>query len=316
MLSPCLTWTAPDARQYDDRYADTTKRDRGTFFHQLIATFVQGGLVASSGDREMTNMYLAAKQYVEQVLGPRCESIQAEACVAINWETGEAKTIKLAKERDYPYEDGWTYGTADLVCILKDGSLLVADWKTGGTEGAEHQLLSLACGLRKCTSVGQEPYTSFRPVRISCLKVFEGGVVADEREVSGDELAIHWDSMKMAYQDAQNEPGEPFPGIHCTTLYCPHLAFCGAVGGLVQDAADGPQAQPKVRAHGGWYSLTDSPTSDAHAGWVMERVAAAKRQLDYYTNAMKDYVNRGGRVVSGGFEWSKGMDGFRWRRQR
>lgn len=322
MLSPCLSWTRPDARHYADEFTDTTKRDRGTQFHLLIANYIQGKPVVLDGlDGEMLSWFQQAKDYVDRVLGPRCDSIQAEVAIGVNWDTGVAKVLPGVKDREYPDEPGWTYGTADLVCILKDESLLVADWKTGGTEGAEFQLLSLACGLQRCVTqefrkTSEHTFQVFRFVRTSCLKVSDNGIWPNEREVSNQELSIHWGAMRMVYQSAQDDPGPPYPGIHCTALYCPHLAFCGAVGGLVKDAAEGPQGKLET----GWYRrdfrMTDRLTSDDHAGWVAERVSAAKRQLSYYEAALKDYVAKGGRAISGGWEWGPGPGGHRWRRSR
>lgn len=326
LLSPCVAWAAPDAKWYDDRFTDTTKRDRGTTFHGGIYRYETGKasrillLTEASGDHEMTEWYRSAIEYVDKVLGPRCQSIMSEVAIAINWVTSEAVILTEVKDREYPKEyqsGGWMCGTADLVCILKDGSLLIADWKTGGTDGANEQLLSLAYGFQKCMleSYDNNGVTEERKrhVRIACLKVFEGGVVPDERDVSNTELALHRDGMLFA-TEAIGTGVKPVPGIHCSTLYCPHLAFCPAVTGIVDDAAEGPQGLLAPEALTRKYRMTDKPSSPEEAGFVMARVTAAKRQLDYYANAMKEHASNGGQVLCGAYEWSKGKDGFRWRK--
>ncbi len=60
------------------------------------------------------------------------------------------------------------------------------------------------------------------------------------------------------------------------------------------------------------YELTDEPTCDEHAGYVGAMLAAAKRQMGYYDQALRKYVSNGGRVVSGDFEWKQTNSGFRW----
>lgn len=36
ILSPCLAWTHPSARYYDDRFTDKSARDSGTRVHKAI----------------------------------------------------------------------------------------------------------------------------------------------------------------------------------------------------------------------------------------------------------------------------------------
>lgn len=325
LLSPCIAWADPQAKWYDDRFTDTTKRDRGTKFHTLMDRCVRGEsrtlLLGECDDQEMVGWLKASYTFLDKVLGPRCESIMSEVAIAVNWGTGECVVLWEVKSRKYPEKyqgEGWQCGTADLVCIMKDGSLLIADWKTGGTDGATEQLLSLAYGFRKCMTETHDnngvPEERPRPVKIACLKVFETGVVPDERDVSDKELALHRDGMLFAVEGI-GKGSKPVPGIHCTTLYCPHLAFCPAVTGIVDEAAEGPNGLLPAEALTRKFRMTDKPSSSEEAGYVMARVSAAKRQLEYYTNAMKEYVSSGGQVTCGAYVWSGGKDGYRWRKQ-
>lgn len=320
LLSPCIAWADPRAKWYDDRFTDTTKRDRGTAFHEAIDAYIKSGLVQLFNDEEMDAWLQKAIAFVNQVLLPRCETLMSEVAVAINWGTGEAVILNGVTGRAYPGEyrkDGWQCGTADIVAILKDGSLLIGDWKTGGTDGANEQLLSLAYGFQACMLEEVDnmgvPEQRKRRVKIACLKVFEGGISPDERDVSAVELGLHRDGMLFAMEGVGGG-GSPVPGIHCTTLYCPHLAFCPAINGIVDTAAEGPQSLIAPEALGRKFRMTDQPSSADEAGYVMARVTAAKRQLDYYSNALKDYATKGGQVVCGQYVWSKGKDGFRWRK--
>lgn len=280
-------------------------------------------------EKNLQKLLQKAKQFFVQTLAPRCDTIMSEVAISINWSEHKAEILHNVKERNYPVRDGWQNGTADLVCILKDGTLLVADWKTGGTDGATEQLLSLACGFSLClTEPGEGGEGSqrdkVRKVKIACLKVTEEGVDPDERPASAEQLENHWLAMEMAWADREKKNAAN-PGIHCTQLYCPHLAYCSAVTGLVEDAAknDDDQmiqsgrepllpAKDLVRK----YRMTDKPRSDDEAGYVMSRVAAARRQQKYYESCMKEYIANGGRVTAGSYEWRETGNGFRWGRIR
>jgi hypothetical protein len=272
-------------------------------------------------DKNLPKLLAVAKEFFNRVLLPRCQVVMSEVAISVNWTAGTAEILPSVKDRQYPERDGWQNGTADLVCILKDETLLIADWKTGGSDGATEQLLSLAIAFQKCLKL---PNGEERQVRVACLSVTEEGVDPDERAVSSEQLSNHWTAMEMAWAD-RTKKNEPNPGIHCTQLYCPHLAYCSAVTGLVEDAAgeddivqekmgNAPLLPEKalVRKH----RMTDKPRSNEEAGYVMSRVAAARRQQKYYESCMKEYIANGGRVTAGNYEWRETGAGYRWGRMR
>lgn len=263
-------------------------------------------------EKNLELMYARAVEWVEKVLGPRCDTIMSEVAISINWAEGKAEILEGVTGRQYPKKDGWQFGTADLVCILKTGELLIADWKTGGTDGATEQLMSLACGFQK--SLADD---GAKPVRIACLKVTDEGVDPDERAVSDEQLANHWLAMEMAWEQAQKK-NVPVPGPHCTQLYCPHLAYCPAITGLVVDSAEEEQSREQklipvdnlVRKP----RLTAEPRDDYEAGYTMALVYAARRQLKYYESSIREYLSKGNRAISGQYEWGETNSGFRWRK--
>lgn len=253
-----------------------------------------------------------AKTYVQQVLAPRAEYIQTEVCIGVNWVTGEAEVFPDVKDRNYPERDGWMFGTADLVAKLWEGPLWVGDWKSGGTDGAKEQLLSLGVGFKK--ALGASALT------ICCLPVNDHGVWPDETQVTEEEAQNHWDSMRFAWEDIPN--AQPVRGIQCSQMYCPHLAYCSAITNIVSDVAAQDGKSPddtRLVAPGRLikdFRLTDRPGSQEEAGHVMAMVTAANRQTKYLTAVMKDYVKKGGRVTCGQYEWKEGSNGFRWGRQK
>ncbi len=325
LLSPCSTWAGPQAAWYDEEYTgdseDMSKRDFGTLFHNLMDQYITGtelgkSLFSKVWPPGMARVLRHAVDYLEQSLGPRCDTIQSEVAIGINWTTGEAEIQQGVKDRKYARKPGWQYGTADLVCVLKTGELLIADWKTGGKDGADEQLLSLAAGFRLCMPAIKDDTMSFRPIRILCLQVNEEGMWPHEREVSQEQIESHWDSMRFAWEDV-GKNNAPVPGIHCTTLYCPHLAYCTAiqdvVSGLAGADVEGSQlvsANDLVRNH----RVTDTPSSNEEAGFTAAMLSAAKRQTKYLETKLKAYVASGGSVVQGGYVWSEGGNGWRWRK--
>jgi hypothetical protein len=313
LLSSCLRWAWDGAKEYEDEFADTTKRDKGTDFHTGMDVYyrILAGLTASWKPRwdEVGQWVNLAKEWSKKHLEPRCEHIFTEVYVGFNFSTGESHVDAAVRDRQYPKMPGFLPGTADLVCVLADGSLLVADWKTGGGTGADKQLLTLSLGLRDRlrTADGQ-----LRPVRLCILYVGDDGVHPVEWAVSDDELLAHRFAMQFQLADVGVRK-DAVPGIHCTQLYCPHLAYCPGISSTVEEASESPEgllpAQSLVRR----YSISEEPSSPAHAGAIMERVTAAKRQMDFYEKRVRSYCENGGRCTAGGFEFSKGRDGFRWR---
>jgi hypothetical protein len=297
-----------------------TKRDIGIRVHNAIDACANGREAVVNDAAELALVNYGYK-YLTEELKPRFESIKHEQAVAINFKNGEAKLLKEVKSRGYPdLGPDWVCGTADLVCLQHDDpggcTLYVGDWKTGGDAGAEEQLLSLLYGFRKAF----EAEEGLVPTRMltSCLSLNEHGCWPNEREVTEEELQVHFNMMAHVFHELSFPLDygvkEAVPGIHCTTLYCPHLAYCSAITDVVDGLAEGTQGLLKAEHLDRRMRLTDKPKDMKEAAYVMERLTAAKRQLNYLVDCMKEYVSKGGRVISGGMEWSQGNDGFRWRK--
>lgn len=323
ILSPCLRSFWDQARQFEDRLADTTKRDKGTDFHAGIDVYYKGlalncdfpEKVWSPRFLETPGWVTAAIEWSKAILEPRCKEIHSEVYVAYNFTTGEVHTDQSVCNRQYPDKSGFLPGTADLVCVLTDESLLVADWKTGGGSGADKQLLSLASGLRK---VYTKADGSLRSVRLAVLyagdAAHDAGVFPSEWEVAESDIQAHEHAMAFQLADIGVRT-DPVPGIHCTQMYCKHLAYCPAITGEVVKAGVKllhPDSLMGKKAMKGTYQMTDSPESDEHAGYVGAVIAAAKRQLEYYNNGLRKYADDGGHIVAGDMELKQTNSGFRW----
>ncbi len=243
LLSPCIRWAAQGMREFRDEFADTRKRDKGILFHGGMDYYyagkdAQSELVANAfvcADDEVQDWVGKAIGWSIDQLEPRCSEIHSEVYVATNFSTGEVHYDSRVRDRGYPDMPGYTPGTADLVCILDDGAILVADWKTGGSAGADKQLLTLAYGLQ---AIHLDAAGNRRTVRLAVLHAGSDGVLPNEWAVTDADLQSHADAMAFQLADVGVRT-LPVLGSHCTQLYCPHLAYCPAIEGAVKELAGG-----------------------------------------------------------------------------
>ena len=316
LLSPCIAWAGPKAKWYnEDRIDtnDTTKRDDGTSVHRNLCSHITGVGTIRCLNPNVGILTTIGVKYIDEVLGPKSAKIQSELAIGINWINKDVIVLPDVKNREYPKRKNFQFGTLDLVVDLLGGGLLVGDWKTGGSDGADAQLLSGLCGIRKYLN---HP----GPYFISCISLNEEGCWPHEREVSADELDTHWDEMRFAWEDIGFR-NDIIPGIHCTTLYCPALAYCQAHTDTIETQAmlAGPSVyEPDLvrpmTLQKKTLQYTDRPLTDEEAGYTMSLISAARRKMKYDEAAMKEYIESGGKVILNGYEWSKGDNGHRWRR--
>ncbi len=309
ILSPCLRWAWSGAKAYEDEFANTEKRDKGTCFHWMMDCSYKGNSFSWVGHEEVYGWFKLANEWSKKHLEPRCKEIHSEVYVAFSFTTGSVHTDFTVRDRKYPKLEGYLPGTTDLVCVLHDESLLVADWKTGGGTGADKQLLTLACGLREVYRTGEG---KVRKVRLAILYATADGVHPVEWEVTDDELDAHRVAMQFQLADVGVRT-EPVPGIHCTQLYCNHLAYCPGITATVEAAAESPEGLLPAKSLVRKYDISSAPTGAKHAGAIMERVTAAKRQLDFYQERVRSWCESGGECIAGEFAYSKQRDGYRWR---
>ena len=312
LLSPCLRWAWSGAKEYESEFADTTKRDKGTLFHSAMDAYYREGekwLKVCVHSPEVTGWVRLAIAWSKEHLEPRCQSVYSEVYVGTNFSTGKSVCDPNVKNRKYPDMPGYLPGTTDLVCILKTTELLIADWKTGRGVGADKQLLTLAVGLREQFPL---PDGTLRAVRVAVLYATPDGVHPHEWEVTSDELEAHRLAMHFQLVDVGTRT-EPVPGIYCTQLYCPHLAYCPGITATVDCAAESPEGLLPAKSLVRKYDISAAPTGHKHAGSIMERVTAAKRQLEFYQERVRKYCESGGKCIAGEFEYSKQKDGYRWR---
>lgn len=270
----------------------------------------------SEGDSEAIDeeaaWFQVASKFMTEKLQPRFPSIQSELCVAINLRTGEGTLLPDVEDRKYPsLGPDVVFGTMDLLCS-SGTELMVADWKTGGIGGAEEQLLSLLAATVRAFQVSKVPLPS--KLLISPLQVTEERVWTHEREVTLEELDNHIQALQWQWELVGKKGLKPTPGIHCSQLYCEHLAYCPAIKEAVGAAAEMDGIIPEEALLK--KKLVDKPVSNEEAADTIELVTAAKRQLTYLTECMKEWVKNNGPIISGVWQWGPGKDGYRWRKRK
>jgi hypothetical protein len=302
--------------------ADTTKRDKGTLLHSLVDQYIKTGQWdTASVPVGWSEVHAWAKHcaiYMDNVVRPAAAWVLSEVAFEVRWDAmangtpGCANVLHDVVEREYPEREGWMNGTADLIYRKHDGTLVVADWKTGGSLGSSEQLRSLLAAFVWASDT--EAGLMGGPFEVHTLSVTETGVWPKPEYITWEDLEQH--AVDMA--GALHGPVTTKMGPHCTALYCPHLAFCPSVTESVMEfsggsnaSGPGPALVPADRLK---YRMTTRPRSHEEAGYVMSRLSAAKRQIAYTEEALKNYCHNGGKVLSGGYEWSKKNDGFRWRK--
>jgi len=316
LLSPCTVWAGPQAEWYDEdriEATDNEAKQTGIYFHRQADTLAKGGQSEGGLDQKMAAMLQHCSDYIKGPLLSDIENLQSEVAVRICWESDKAELLPNVKDRRYPKTDYvWQNGTADLIgTYWLDDLLYVGDWKTGTTDGAEEQLMSLAYAFCKAKGIQSGAL-------LECLFVNENGVWPKVYNKTWEELCAHaavmrsvWSSLKYSKQTV--------PGPQCTALYCPHLAYCKDISGKAMVMAmEAPEGKPQVSLKDvNKYRVTDKPVSDEEAGFTQAIIAAVNRQVKYLTNCNKDRINKkNGRVTYGQYEWSDGNDGFRWRKPK
>ena len=136
------------------------------------------------------------------------------------------------------------------------------------------------------------------------------GVFPHEWAVEDCDIEAHEHAMAFQLADIGVRI-DPVPGIHCTQMYCQHLAYCPAIPGAVVDAGL-KLVKPDSLLKKVTMEMTDEPSSDEHAGYIGAMIAASKRQLEYYNNGLRHYAEQGGRIIAGDMELRQTNSGFRW----
>lgn len=289
MASGCISWALPGSRWVGDEGKDTSARDYGTSFHELVYE-AKPGEPQSEEVQSVLNFILEKKKEYPMVLQE----------IAFRWnpEKGEAVPEPAIKSRGYDgrfsIENGWLWGTLDFVAIdLANKKAFVADIKTGYGLGGYEQVNS---GIIAACLAWQIPMAN------ATGAIWKPMHPAYEWVPGSSELAKHENAIVRFMQGLADKQARYVPGAHCTASYCPHLEYCSEIRKVVNSLED--------------INWPDVPADQEEAGELAWKMKAAKKFLAHKELLLKEYCRQGGKAIAGDWEWREGDAGFRWGKRK
>lgn len=162
--------------------------------------------------------------------------------------TNQAREVGRNLGRDYPRKPGCLYGTADLVAVSRDRSVVyVLDFKTGyadlGAPDASEQLRFLAlCAARVYGALD---------ARVGFVFVREDGTSWTKwGDVSTFDLEVFAAELAGLREDVEKRRGDFVEGSHCR--YCPAFAQCPSKVTLLSKMPEEPTALTPETAAAAW----------------------------------------------------------------
>lgn len=141
-----------------------------------------------------------------------------------------AVDYQLTSHRDYP-KDGLWHSTSDIVGMLDDDTVYVADVKTGDHEPASESWQLKLCAISACALTGA------KRARVEMLKLWPSGKWSrDAHDLTEEDLGvIRATLLTVAAQVETGTPEKPGAfevGPHCK--YCPAIRLCPAQTSMVR----------------------------------------------------------------------------------
>lgn len=129
-------------RYLDRMPSNNDKAARGTAIHAMIEDYLKNGNLPGENEREFYSWLEWWNRFSTHVVA--IEAIEQAYSMDMFTETCQKLNVS---GREYPYENGIIYGTADLVVNLNDGSKCVIDWKTGRKNTHYYDQISLLAAM-------------------------------------------------------------------------------------------------------------------------------------------------------------------------
>jgi len=250
---------------------------KGAFFEALIGGVGREQALAAIADPDTRAVCEAL-----DLDGLPLEPAAYAAEVAFAWSpiTGAARELGRGLERDYSAAaEGEMVGTADVIALLGDDGVLVADWKgehahvTAPARNPQLRWLALAA----CRAYGR------RRAVVEIIRPGEDRAWRERAELDAFDLAEIAEEMRALVQDLQRAAADVprlVLGEHCRR--CKSMPYCPAQTALVRDLAAGDGALVTRMAE----SLTPDT---ARAAW--HRLQAAKGALERIEQALRTYAS-------------------------
>ena len=205
---------------------------RGTVLHKFIET-------ARTKSRQEALAEIEDDDLRNQAAAIDLDSLpvgaESEVALAYNPSSGCARRLTLAAQRSYPEEDGWIYGTADLVGIAED-FVFIADIKTGQPVVSARESWQLRF-LATAAAVLAEK----RKAKVLMLYLNENGNWRpDPAEFTAKELGGFAAELRAMQQRGESAAGVVASGgtpplsTGWWCRYCKSMPVCPAQSGLVR----------------------------------------------------------------------------------
>lgn len=141
-----------------------------------------------------------------------------------------AVDYQLTSHRDYP-KDGLWHSTSDIVGMLDDDTVYVADVKTGDHEPASESWQLKLCAISACALTGA------KRARVEMLKLWPSGKWSrDPHDLTEEDLGVVRATLLTVAAHVETgtpeKPGAFEVGPHCK--FCPALRLCPAQTSMVR----------------------------------------------------------------------------------
>lgn len=155
--------------------------------------------------------------------------VDTEVALGYDERTGTAVLYDLASHRDYP-KDGLFHSTSDIVGMLDDDTVYVADVKTGDHEPASESWQLKLCAIAACALTGA------KRARVEMLKLWPSGKWSrDAHDLTEADLGVVRATLRTVANHVEagtpENPGLMEVGPHCK--FCPALRLCPAQTSMV-----------------------------------------------------------------------------------
>lgn len=156
--------------------------------------------------------------------------VDCELALGYDESKHRAVDYQLTSHRDYP-KDGLWHSTSDIVGMLDDDTVYVADVKTGDHEPASESWQLKLCAISACALTGA------KRARVEMLKLWPSGKWSrDAHDLTEEDLGvIRATLLTVAARVEMGTPETPGAfevGPHCK--FCPALRLCPAQTSMVR----------------------------------------------------------------------------------
>lgn len=267
--------------------------DRGRAIHAFLESASASGRDVALGlSPESLRPALEALDLTKLPVDPA--RFAAEVAFALDVKTGEARELGRGIGRRYEVTGTEVAGTADVIALLEDDGVFVADFKSGWSKRAPARENAQ---LRFYALAAARAYGRSRAV-VQIIRIMEDGATwTDEAELDAFDLdAFDFEIRTLGQRILRLRDGAEeariAEGAHCK--WCPSFSVCPAKQALLRSAALAAPAPEE---------LTPEVASKAY-----ERIRLFRAALDKAEEILRDYARAHPIPLADGFVYGVRQD--------